>query len=108
LSGRLSRPFRSHAAFTIKAQRPVVVENFTLERRFGRGPLGGERSAASGVCVPIRGAAGAGGALCVHTSSQRTFRPHEVSFLESVANICGLSLRADRMQARIAELAERA
>jgi PAS domain S-box-containing protein len=107
-TGRLSRPFRSHAAFTIKAQRPVVVEDFELERRFGRGPFGGERSAASGACVPIRGSGDLRGALCVHATSRRTYAPHEITFLESVANICGLSMHADRMQARLAALAERA
>ena len=104
--GRLSRPFRSHAAFTITSRRPVVVEDFETEPRFDRGPLSGERSAASGLCVPIQGDAEMLGALCVHAAALRSYTSSEVTFLQSVANVCGLALHGGRMQARIQALAE--
>ena len=61
----------------------------------------GEQRAASGVCVPIEDVDGVRGALCVHASTPRTFTPNEVGFLQSVANICGLSLHLAHMQSQL-------
>lgn len=90
-AGALSAPFKSHAAFTIRSQQAVVVDDFGRERRFERGPSTGELAATSGACVPIRRGTTTYGALCVHTATARSYDSSEVTFLQSVANICGLA-----------------
>jgi GAF domain-containing protein len=102
--GRLSRPFRSHAVYTLRSQRPVIVNDFELERRFGRGPLDGERSARCGVCVPIPGVPQAVGVLCAHWTEVRPLGDNEVSFLQSMANVCGLVLQRERIEAELNRL----
>jgi GAF domain-containing protein len=103
-AGRLSRPFRSHAVYTLRSQRPVVVEDFDLERRFRRGPLDGERSARSGVCVPIPSIAQSAGVLCVHWTALRSVSANDVSFLQSIASVIGLVVQRDRIEAELQRL----
>jgi PAS domain S-box-containing protein len=100
-AGRLSRPFRSHAVYTLRSQRPVVVEDFAQEQRFGRGPLAGERAARSGVCVPIPGLAQPAGVLCVHWTAARSISANDVSFLQSMASVIGLVVQRDRIEAEL-------
>jgi PAS domain S-box-containing protein len=103
-AGRVSRPFRSHAVYTLRSQRPVVVEDFDLEQRFGRGPLEGERAARSGVCVPIPGVGQSAGVLCVHWNEVRSISANDVSFLQSMANLIGLALQRDRIETELQRL----
>jgi PAS domain S-box-containing protein len=88
-------PFGSHAAFAMQSQRPIVVEDFALERRFDRGPLAGEQGAKSGLCVPVRWGPEGLGVLSVHTAAARAFGPVEVTFVQSAANVCALALLAE-------------
>jgi PAS domain S-box-containing protein len=100
-AGRVSRPFRSHAVYALRSQRPVVVEDFDLEQRFGRGPLEGERAARCGVCVPIPGIGQSAGALCVHWNELRSISAADVSFVQSMANLIGLVLQRERIETEL-------
>jgi PAS domain S-box-containing protein len=89
-----SGPFGSHVTFAVQSQRPIVVNDFDSERRFDRGPLAGEQSAKSGVCVPVRWRPEGQGALSVHCSAEhRRFGASEVTFIQSAANVCALALQ---------------
>jgi PAS domain S-box-containing protein len=87
-------PFGSHVGFALQSQRPIVVQDFSAERRFDRGPFAGEQSARSGVCVPVRWRPVGQGALSVHSAdARRELGPIEVTFVQSAANVCALALQ---------------
>ena len=89
-----SAPFGSHVGFAVQSQRPIAVTDFDAERRFDRGPLAGEQAARSGLCVPVRWRPDGSGALSVHSADERRdFGPAEVTFFQSVANVCALALQ---------------
>jgi GAF domain-containing protein len=77
------------------------VEDFDLEQRFRRGPLDGERSTRSGVCVPIPGIAQSAGVLCVHWTALRSISANDISFLQSIASVIGLVVQRDRIEAEL-------
>ena len=89
-----AEPFASHVGFSLQSQRPIVVEDFDLERRFDRGPLAGEQEARSGLCVPVRWRPDRLGALSAHSAvGRRALGPTEVTFVQSAANVCALALQ---------------
>jgi GAF domain-containing protein len=89
-----AQPFGSHVGFALQSQRPIVVQDFDAERRFDRGPLAGEQSARSGVCVPVRWRPDGLGAMSVHIpDARRALGSTEVTFVQSAANVCALALQ---------------
>jgi hypothetical protein len=86
-------PFGSHLAFAIQSHRPIVVRDFSSERRFDRGPLAGEQAAVSGLCLPVQWPGGGEGALCVHSATDHlAMATGDVTFVQSAANLCALTL----------------
>ena len=86
-------PFSSHVGFALQSQRPIFVQSFAVEKRFDRGPLAGEQEARSGFCVPVRWRPEGLGAISVHSADERhDLTPMEVTFVQSVANVCALAL----------------
>jgi PAS domain S-box-containing protein len=95
----MTGPFGSHVAFALQAHRPIVVRDFATERRFDRGPLPGEQTAASGLCVPVQWSGGGDGAVCAHSSTtSMAMTSNDVGFVQAAANLCAVALdrRADR------------
>lgn len=89
-----AEPFASHVGFALQSQRPIVVPDFDLERRFDRGPFAGEQEARSGLCVPVRWRSRGLGAISVHSSAgRRELGPTEVTFVQSAANVCAIALQ---------------
>ena len=89
-----AEPFASHVGFSLQSQRPIVVQDFDVERRFDRGPFAGEQAARSGLCVPVRWRPDRLGALSVHSSvARRDLGPTEVTFVQSAANVCAIALQ---------------
>ena len=89
-----AEPFGSHLGFSLQSQRPIVVSDFDVERRFDRGPFAGEQAARSGLCVPVRWQPDRLGAISVHSSAERRdLGPTEVTFVQSAANVCALALQ---------------
>jgi PAS domain S-box-containing protein len=100
-----AQPDSSHAAYAIRLDGPVVVEDFEEERRFEPSPLLGEVGARSGVCVTIEGESRPFGALCGHSTRRRSFAADEVSFLQAVANVLATAIGRKRTEDQIVELA---
>lgn len=103
-AGQLSAPFQSHAAYTLRSQRPVIVEDFDVERRFRRGLPESERTARCGVCVPIPGTPDVAGVLCAHWTTPRPITNDDVNFLQSMANLIGLVLQRDLIETELQRL----
>ncbi len=76
----------SHSGVALTSLGPVGVEDLLREERFTSRLLPAE-GALSGVAVPIAGVETPFGVLCVHSLVARAFRPHDVGFLEALANV---------------------
>ncbi len=76
----------------IRAASPIIVEDFSTEKRFAVSPAIRERGITSGACVPVLGRERPFGALGVFTSARRTFTTEDVSFLQSVANVLAAAI----------------
>jgi PAS domain S-box-containing protein len=92
------RPMNSLAAYTLACNQPVIAEDMGVETRFAPdGPLSGDRvksAAAVLICKPQ----GVYGVLEVASFRHRAFQPHDISFLQAVANVLGQV--AERSQAQ--------
>jgi PAS domain S-box-containing protein len=95
----------SQAGFTVRSDRPVIVEDAATETRFVPLPrLLGETSVSS-MSVVISTPEGPYGALGAHTKSRRTFTKDEVDFLQAVANVLGAAIQRNRARAQLERLA---
>jgi PAS domain S-box-containing protein len=70
----------------------VVVEDLTHEKRFSGPELLTEHDVVSGVSVVLQGAAQPYGVLGAHTTQPRTFTEHEARFVQSVADLLGMTI----------------
>ncbi len=91
----------SQAGFTLISKEPVILEDLRTEKRFQRVPMFGESDVVSGMSVIISTSAGPYGILSVHTRQQRTFTENEVNFLQSVANVLGITVERRRAEAAL-------
>jgi PAS domain S-box-containing protein len=82
---------RSHAGYALLVNAPVIVTDFSSERRL-RSSIAERWGLRSGVTVVIRGREHPFGVLAVHDTQPRQFGHDEVNFLQSVANILGLAI----------------
>ena len=83
---------QSQAAMAIRAEAPVVVEDYSREIRFRGAAILHGQGARSGISVPIRGRDGAFGVLAAHHKALRTFSSDDVNFLQSVANVLAAAI----------------
>jgi two-component system CheB/CheR fusion protein len=88
----------SQAAFTLRANQPVVVADFREETRFGAPPLLAEHGVISGMSVIIHGDGQPYGVLGAHTTKPRRFTSDDINFLQSIANILTSALHRERLQ----------
>ncbi|MBI2992627.1 MAG: PAS domain-containing protein [Gammaproteobacteria bacterium] len=97
----------SQAGYTLLSREAVVVEDLRTESRF-RGPaLLTDHGVVSGMSVIIGDATRPYGVLGVHTSVQRRFEPHDVQFLENVANIVAEAINARHAEQIVLQSRER-
>ncbi len=89
------------AGFTWGSRGAVVVEDYAQERRFSPTPILRDHSVASGVSVIVGAKRHPVGILGAHTAAPRRFRPHEVDFLQAVANILAEALARDLAEGRV-------
>jgi two-component sensor histidine kinase len=86
---------------TLRSQLPVLVTDFSTERRFTRPERLAAQGIESGASVAIAGSEGiAFGALAVYCRRPRCITPTDVRFLQSVANVLGSAIRATQDQER--------
>jgi PAS domain S-box-containing protein len=97
---RLGAGEESFAGYTLLAGAPLVVEDLGTENRFRAVPFERAQGAVSALSVIVPGAERPFGTLSVHTTSRRTFRREDVTFLQSVANVvAAASERTEREDA---------
>ncbi|CAN5799402.1 hypothetical protein BH24ACT3_BH24ACT3_16380 [soil metagenome] len=100
----------SQAGYTLLAAGPVISDDLGAEPRFSSSALVDERGLRSGVSTVIRAGEDQWGVLMAHSRPPGAFRPDDVAFLQSVANIVGAviarravehELRASRRQVEL-------
>jgi PAS domain S-box-containing protein len=86
----------SQPGYTVRTELPVIVEDAAAETRFV--PLARllDEEVASSMSVVITTGDGPYGALGAHTRRRRTFTQDEVNFLQSVANVLGMTIERRR------------
>ncbi|MDQ2049628.1 ATP-binding protein [Natronolimnohabitans sp. A-GB9] len=77
----------SQAAYTLEADRPVVVEDLESETRFSGPQLLRDHDVHSGVSTVIGPFDEPWGILGIHDTERRTFTEDDVTFVKSVANV---------------------
>jgi diguanylate cyclase (GGDEF)-like protein len=98
--GNTSAPFdeASQAAMAIRAEAPVVVDDYSTEIRFRGAAILRDQGALSGITVPIRGRGGPFGVLAAHARTLRGFSADDVNFLQSVANVLAAAIERRRSE----------
>jgi PAS domain S-box-containing protein len=77
----------SQASYTLRSERPVVVEDLETEARFGGPDLLTDHGVRSGISTIIGPPDDPWGILGTHDTEARTFSEQDVNFVQSVANI---------------------
>jgi diguanylate cyclase (GGDEF)-like protein len=95
----------SQAAMAIRAEAPVVVDDYATEIRFEGAAVLRDAGAVSGITVPIRGRGGPFGVLAAHARELRGFSADDVNFLQSVANVLSAAIERRRSEAETRHLA---
>ncbi len=95
----------SQAALAIRAEAPVVVDDYSTEIRFSGAAVLRDQGALSGITVPIRGRERPFGVLAAHARSLRGFSADDVNFLQSVANVLAAAIERRRSEAETRHLA---
>ena len=101
----------SQAGYTLDAGKPVVAGDLAAETRFRPAALLTELGVVSSVTAPIIPGEHASGVIGAHTTRRRTFSQNEIYFLESVANLLGVSHQRTDVEdelARMSALLDRA
>ncbi len=96
----------SQAGYTLLSDEPVVVDDFTTERRFVAPALLVEHGAVSGMSVVIRGKEGPFGVLGTHARQARRFTENEIFFLSAVANVLAEAIERQRAEEELREAKE--
>ncbi|MFQ5964700.1 MAG: PAS domain S-box protein [Candidatus Scalinduaceae bacterium] len=89
LVGQTTVPTRldSQAGYTLKSNKPVIVEDLSTEKRFSGPPLLHDHGVVSGMSVIIQGKKGPWGVLGTHATHSKTFGQDDINFLQAVANL---------------------
>ncbi len=88
----------TQAGFTLRSREPVILEDLHTETRFKNVPMFGEADVVSGMSAVISTGQGPYGIFSVHTRRQRPFSKDEVSFLQSIANVLGVTVERRRAE----------
>jgi diguanylate cyclase (GGDEF)-like protein/PAS domain S-box-containing protein len=88
----------SQSGFTIVSDSPVVVCDWSAERRFHQSDTLRNLGIRSGLTVVIEGTRGPFGVLGVHSRRPRTYSRGDVDFLQSLANVLGDALERQSIE----------
>ena len=91
----------SQAGYTLLAGKPVIVEDLKTERRFQGTTLLLDHGIVSGMSVLISGRERPFGLLGAYTGSRRTFKNHDIFFLEAVANVLSAAIERRNAEQKI-------
>ena len=82
--------------YALKADRTVVVEDYSREDRFEKSAIQSELKIVSAIAAPIGARGRHFGVLVASSPTERRFSPDDVSFLQSVANVAGAAVARAR------------
>ena len=82
--------------YALKADRTVVVEDYSREDRFEKSAIQSELNIVSAIAAPIGARGRHFGVLVASSPTERRFSPDDVSFLQSVANVAGAAVARAR------------
>lgn len=94
------------AGLALDSGEPVIVENLSLEKRFGDVSLLVEQNIVSGVSIIIEGRDRAFGVLEAQATEFRTFSGADVAFLKAVANVLSAAVERKRAEDKHDQLTE--
>ena len=90
-----------YAGFTWGSRGPVVVPDYSAERRFQPTRILREHGVSAGMSVVIGARNRAFGVLAAHSATARRFEPYEADFLHAVANVLAGAYAHEQAEQRI-------
>jgi PAS domain S-box-containing protein len=94
----------SQAGYTLRSNRPVIVEDLCKETRFSGSPLLHEHGIVSGISVIIAGRERPFGVLGVYTTRYRKFSEDDIHFLQAVANVIANAIERKLFEESLSKL----
>jgi len=91
---------RSQSGYALLVNAPVIVPDFSSERRF-QSSIAERWALRSGVTMVIHGRDRPFGVLSAHDREQRAYGHDEVNFLQSIANILGLAIGQNQTEGEL-------
>jgi PAS domain S-box-containing protein len=88
----------SIAQEVVRFAEPIVVQDWSQQRRTTEGEQLRDEGMRSTMCTPIRSPAGPVGTLTAHSREPGRFGSDDVNFLRSVANVLGSALTRQRAE----------
>ena len=86
----------SHAGYTLSLEEPVIVEDFSQERRFTPAPILLEQGIVSGVSTPVCGSDQVYGVITCYATEARQFSTDDISFLKAFANVLSETIQREK------------
>lgn len=94
----------SQAGFTLHSNRPIIVADLPLEKRFHGPALLIDHQIRSGISVVIQQLNGPFGVLGAHSDQPRRFTPQDTDFLQGIANVLGAAIERQQAEEERTEL----
>jgi PAS domain S-box-containing protein len=96
----------SQAAYTLRSEEPVVVDDLATERRFSGPDLLTDHDVTSGISVIIGSVEEPWGILGTHDTGRRSFADHDVDFVRSIAHLLAATIDNHDRQRTLERAAE--
>lgn len=101
---RVGADIASPAGYAFKTGEPVISNHLAEEKRFRTPALMADHGVKRAVNVVIRGDGEPFGVLEVDSGDPGAFSPHDVNFLQALANTLGVAIDKERSRAEIERL----
>ncbi|MCD2205068.1 GAF domain-containing protein [Halobacterium sp. KA-6] len=92
----------SQAGYTLQSEEPVIVDDLPSEQRFQGPPLLTEHDVRSGISVIIGDVEDPWGVLGTHTTARKPFSEHDVTFVQTVANVLATAIERTQHEMELA------
>lgn len=91
---RVEASKKTHAGYTLFFNKAVIVDDLRKEKRFVGNKILHDHGIRSGIGVIIRGTGrNPYGIISVHSTEPKVFSKHDITFIQSIANIIGLYIQ---------------
>jgi signal transduction histidine kinase len=97
----------THAGYTLRVGRPVVMRDLRMETRFEGVFLLERHGIRSGVSAPINGGDRPYGVIAAHSTQPDAFDDQDATFLQAVANVLTVAISRDQAEQLHTELERR-